>query len=56
MKTTILDLPRPNIKISESLSFFHVFQPIFSLQNETIYGYEYLERAMSLFQKPLPSS
>jgi EAL domain-containing protein (putative c-di-GMP-specific phosphodiesterase class I) len=43
MKTT-LDLPIHNIEISESLTFSHVFQPIFSLPAENIYGFESLIR------------
>jgi len=42
------DLPISNIKLSEPLTFSHVFQPIFSLQDETIYGFESLIRGKKI--------
>ncbi|WP_413303486.1 EAL domain-containing protein [Bacillus sp. 1P10SD] len=43
MKTT-LALQIPTFELSESLNFSHVFQPIFSLNAHTLYGYESLIR------------
>ncbi len=48
---TFLNLPYLTIEKSDSLSFSHVFQPILSLQNETIYGFESLIRGKE-FQNP----
>ncbi|WP_158553492.1 EAL domain-containing protein [Peribacillus saganii] len=37
-----------SLQISESLSFSHVFQPIFSLQDDKLYGYESLLRGKNI--------
>ncbi|CAH2714967.1 putative signaling protein [Neobacillus rhizosphaerae] len=47
MKTTF-GLPFPTIELSESLTFFHVFQPIITLQDDTIYGFESLIRGKKI--------